>query len=109
MKQVIVGGTLREASARTAAAWKRAERGQFAEADDTVTFVSWSALSSVMTDKRHELLQLFRASSTNSIRELSGNLGRDFKRVHEEVSALARIGLIERAEDVSLTTGYSKI
>jgi predicted transcriptional regulator len=109
MKHVIVGGTLREAAARAAAAWQRAERGEILEAEDTVTFASWSALSSVMTDKRHELLRHLHARPVKSIRELSRNLGRDFKRVHEDATALERVGLIERGEDGSLTASYSQI
>jgi predicted transcriptional regulator len=109
MKQVIVGGTLKEAAARAAAAWKRAEQGEIFEAEDTVTFASWSALSAVMTDKRHELLRHLHANPAKSIRELSRSVGRDFKRVHEDVTALERVGLIERGENGSLVAEYSQI
>jgi predicted transcriptional regulator len=109
MKKLLVGGTLRDAAARVADAWKRAERGDKAEAEDIVTFVSWSALSSVMTDKRHALLKHLHANSVASIRELSRQLGRDFKRVHEDVTALERVGLVERTQDGALTASYAQI
>ncbi len=56
-KQVFVGGTLKGAAARVADAWRRAERGEAVETQDNVTFVSWSALASHMTEKRYELLR----------------------------------------------------
>ena len=109
MKKLIVGGSLRDAAARVADAWKRAQNGESVEAEDNVTFVSWSALASVMTDKRHELIRHLHAHPAKSIRELSRMLSRDFKRVHEDVTALERVGLIERSEDGSLTAAYSQI
>ena len=56
-KQMIVGGTLRDAAKRVGEVWKAALSGEVPEAQDNITFVSWSALSSVMTDKRHALLK----------------------------------------------------
>ena len=109
MKRLIVGGTLRDAAARVAEAWKRAERGELVETQDNVSFVTWSALSSVMTNKRHALLRHLHANSAASIRDLSRQLGRDFKRVHQDVTALERVGLIERSEDGALSADYSQI
>ena len=109
MKKLIVGGNLRDAAARVADAWKRAQNGEAVQAEDNVTFVSWSALSSVMTDKRHLLIQHLHAHPAASIRELSRTLGRDFKRVHQDVTALERVGLVERREDGWLTASYSQI
>jgi len=34
-KKIIVGGTLRDAADRVADAWRRAERGELVEAEDT--------------------------------------------------------------------------
>jgi len=56
-RRIIVGGGLEEAAKRVAEAWHRAERGETFEPEDNVTFASWSALASVMSDKRHELLK----------------------------------------------------
>lgn len=56
-RTLIVGGDLEQAARRVAKAWHRAERGETVEPEDNVTFVSWSALASVMSDKRHELLE----------------------------------------------------
>ncbi len=96
-KQLLVGGDLRGAARRVADAWRRAERGEAVEPQDNVTFVSWSALASVMTEKRYELLRHLHRHPAESIRALSRDVGRDFKRVYGDVAALEAIGLIERA------------
>ena len=108
-KQVIVGGTLRDAAKRVGDTWKAALRGETPEPQDNVTFVSWSALSSVMTDKRHALLTHLHRQPEKSIRALSRSLGRDFKRVHEDVVSLENAGLIERDDDGSLSARYEQI
>ena len=105
-KQVIVGGSLEEAAARVASAWRRAERGERVKPEDNVTFVSWSALASHLSDKRYELLRHLHRHPATSIR--ARGLGRDFKRVHQDVKALEAIGLVERHGDV-LTADYNEI
>ena len=107
-KQVFVGGTLKDAATRVADAWRRAERGEPVETQDNVTFVSWSALASHMTEKRYELLRRLHERPAVSIRALARDLGRDFKRVHEDVAALEAIGLIER-EGGLLRADYDEI
>ena len=95
-KQVLVGGSLSDAAKRVADAWHRAEQGSEIEPTDTVTFVSWSALASIMTDRRYELLRHLHRHPAGSIRALARELGRDFKRVHEDIKALESVGLVER-------------
>jgi predicted transcriptional regulator len=107
-KQVIVGGSLEDAAARVADAWRRAERGERVESEDNVTFVSWSALAAHMTDKRYELLRRLHRQPAVSIRALARELGRDFKRVHEDVKALAAVAFIEREEGL-LRADYDEI
>jgi predicted transcriptional regulator len=108
-KQILVGGTIRQAAQRIADAWHAVERGETHEPEDNVTFSSWSALSATLTEKRYEMLRALHRKPANSIRELSRDLGRDFKRVHEDVTALERIGLIERNEAGMLTAEYAEI
>lgn len=107
-KQIFVGGSLQDSARRVSEAWHRAERGETFEAEDNVTFTSWSALASVMTEKRYELLRHIHRRPAPSIRALSRELGRDFKRVHEDVTALESIGLIER-QDGMLRADYDEI
>lgn len=105
---IIVGGSLEDAARRVAEAWHRAERGEAGEAEDTVTFVSWSGLASVMTDRRHEILRHLHAHPARSVRALARVLGRDYKRVHEDVAALESVGLIERDAE-GLRADYDEI
>jgi predicted transcriptional regulator len=105
--QVHVGGNFDSAAKRVADAWRRAERGE-AVSEDHLTFVSWDALSKVMTTKRFELLRHLHRQPAASVAALARNLGRDYKRVHEDVEALAAAGLIER-DDAGLHADYDEI
>lgn len=107
-KKVFVGGDLAGAAKRVADTWNRAERGEKVTPQDNVTFVSWSALASVMTDKRHELLRHLHRHPAPSVSALARDLRRDYKRVHEDVAALTRIGLVEKKDD-KLRADYAEI
>lgn len=107
-RTTIVGGSLEEAARRVAEAWHRAERGETVEAEDNVTFASWSALASAMSDKRHELLKHLHRHPAPSLRALARELGRDYKRVYEDVAVLESVGLVERDQD-GLRADYDEI
>ena len=107
-KKVFVGGTLVDAAKRVADVWHRAERGEKIAPQENVTFVSWSALAAVMTDKRHELLRYLHKHPEPSVSALARNLRRDYKRVHEDVAALTKIGLVEKKDKV-LRADYDEI
>lgn len=107
-RTIIVGGSLEEAARRVAEAWRRAERGETVEAEDNVTFASWSALASTMSDKRHELLKHLHRHPAPSLRALARELGRDYKRVYEDVAVLESVGLVERDQD-GLRADYDEI
>lgn len=108
-KQIIVGGTLADMGRRVVDAWNDAEAGRNVKARDSVTFVSWAALASAMTEKRYELLRHLHREPAPSIRALARSLGRDFKRVHEDVAVLEGIGLIERDASGHLRADYGEI
>ena len=90
-----VGENFDTVARRVANAWHRAERGEDAH-EHHVTVASWEAISSVMTKKRYELLRYVRHHPVRSVAALARDIGRDYKRVHEDVEALTEIGLIER-------------
>lgn len=94
--QVHVGQSFGAVAARVADAWHRAERGETV-AEDHLTFVSWEALAKVMTSKRMALLRHLHRHPATSVAALARALGRDYKRVHEDVEALTAAGLIERS------------
>jgi predicted transcriptional regulator len=53
-------------------------------------------------------LRRLHRKPAESIRALARDLGRDFKRVHEDVKALEEVGLIEREEGL-LRADYDEI
>jgi predicted transcriptional regulator len=97
-KTIHVGSSLGDAARRFVDTVGRVERGEPVAAQDNVTFVTWSALASVMTDKRHELLRHLHSHPAGSIRALARDLCRDYKRVHADIAALAAVGLVERVD-----------
>jgi len=107
-RTIIAGGSLEDAARRVADAWHRAERGEVREAEDNVTFVSWSGLASVMTDRRHDILRHLHARPAPSVRALARALGRDYRRVHADVAALESVGLVERDAE-GLHADYDEI
>lgn len=87
---------LARAGAEVIAAWKAAAAGEAVEAIDRIYFDDWAALCAVLTPKRYELLRQVRSAPADGIRPLARALDRDVKRVHEDVMALAELGLIAR-------------
>jgi predicted transcriptional regulator len=53
-------------------------------------------LLSLLTPKRWELLKYVHGHQVRSVRALSVQLKRDYRRVHDDVEALATAGLLER-------------
>lgn len=105
--QVHVGEGFDAVAERVAEAWRRAERGE-PVAEDHLTFVSWEALAMVMTAKRFALLRHLHRHPAASVAALARDLGRDYKRVHEDVEALAAAGLVER-DAAGLRADYDEI
>ena len=88
-------------------AWHRAERGEAVD-EHHLSFESWAGLASVLTPRRLELLRHLRRHPAVSIAELARALGRDYKRVHVDVEALAAAGLIDRTP-AGLRADYGEI
>jgi predicted transcriptional regulator len=88
-------------------AWHRAERGEAVD-ERHLSFESWEGLSRVLTAKRLELLRHLRRHPAASVAALARAVGRDYKRVHEDVEALAESGLLTR-DETGLRTGYDEI
>lgn len=105
--EIHVGGTLEEMKRHVVDAVERAKRGE-PVGEEHVTFESWEAFASVMTTKRFELLRHLHRNPEASIASLARSLKRDYKRVHEDVEALAQAGLIDRGEG-GLRADYDEI
>jgi predicted transcriptional regulator len=94
-------------AARFVDAWRRAERGEAMD-ERHVSFESWEGLSRVLTTKRLELLRHLRRHTAASVAALARAIGRDHKRVHEDVEALGESGLLTR-DEAGLRTAYDEI
>lgn len=96
--QIHVGEGYDRMTARLLDAVQRSEAGEDVR-ENHLTFENWETLVKVLTPKRMELLHHLRLHPMASIAELARALGRDYKRVHEDVEYLTELGLIERDDD----------
>lgn len=94
--------------ARLLSAIERTEAGE-SVSEAHVSFESWEGLSKVLTGKRLALLRHLRATPAASIAELGRVLGRDYKRVYEDVEILATAGLVERTAEGGIRAAYDEI
>lgn len=106
--KVHVGGTLADMRSRVLSALQRAEAGE-AVSERHLTFLSFEQFRQTLTPKRLELLRHLHRNPALNIKALAASLGRDYKRVHEDVRALEEAGMIERADDGRLSAGYDEI
>ena len=93
--EVHVGGDLERTRRRFTDAWHRLEKGERIR-ERHLSFESLEALLSLLTPKRWELLKYVHRRPVPSIRALSLALQRDYRRVHDDVEALAEAGLLQR-------------
>tara|TARA_R110001599_G_scaffold299881_1_gene504959 strand:- start:2050 stop:2406 length:357 start_codon:yes stop_codon:yes gene_type:complete len=76
-------------------AWHRAQAGEPVD-EAHVTFLSFQAMTETLSPRRLELLRFVRQHGAASVRELAASLGRDYKNVHQDASALESEGLLVR-------------
>ena len=93
--EIPVGNRLEETGRRFVDAWHALEKGKKVR-ERHLSFESLEGLLSVLTPKRWELLKYVHRKPVRSIRALSTELKRDYRRVHDDVQALALAGLVER-------------
>ena len=78
-------------------AWQRAERGEPVH-EEHLSFESLERLLATLSPKRIELVRFVRRRPNLSIAAIARELGRDYKRVHSDVRALEKAGLLEEDE-----------
>lgn len=100
---IIVGGTAEDDAAAFLAAVECAERGGTVH-ERVLSFQSWEGLASVMTGERYRLLRHLHGHPEASISALARALGRQYRRVHEDVVILERAGLVDRSAGSVRTT-----
>lgn len=106
--KVHIGESIEDMGRRFADAWHNAERGDVL-AERHLSFDSFETLARVLTPKRLELLRHIHQSPAASVAALARAIGRDYKRVHEDVEALAEAGLIDRNGATGLSAPYDTI
>jgi len=107
--KIHVHDTLEDMGARFAEAWRRAERGATVQ-ERHLSFDSFETLARTLTPRRLDLLRHIHRTPAASIAALARAVGRDYKRVHEDVEALAGAGLVEReADGTGLSAPYDAI
>jgi len=94
--RVHVGGSFADTKRRALDAVERAKAGKRVR-ENHLTFASWDLFAATMTQKRLDLLRHVHRHPEASIASLARALGRDYKRVHDDVQALADAGLIDRS------------
>jgi predicted transcriptional regulator len=105
--KIHVGGSFEDTKRRTLDAVARFERGESVE-EHHLTFETWATFTRMMTANRLELLRHVHRHAPQSIRALAMALGRDYKRVHEDVEALVEAGLLDR-DNAGLRADYDTI
>lgn len=95
--------------------WKGALRaiGKAAKADsyqgEVLNFESPGHFFGKLSEKRWEIVRAAQGKGELSVRELARAVGRDVKRVHEDVVILAELGMLERTEGGGVICPYSSM
>ncbi|CAM3587487.1 Transcriptional regulator [Bordetella sputigena] len=76
---------------------------------ETLNFETPSAFFSCLTSNRWAMLAELQSAGTVGVRELARRLGHDIKRVRDDVTALAKLGLIAHSETGALSCPYALI
>ena len=102
-------GDARDALDRFEAAWNRRLEGRKPSALRVLTMLDLPLVLRTLTPARWTLLERLRDAEPSSIYELAKRLGRDYKNVHTDVTALVKIGLIERSGDGQVSVPWDVV
>jgi predicted transcriptional regulator len=76
---------------------------------EALNFESPGVFFSSLSEKRWALVRALQGQGEMAVRELARRVGRDVKRVHEDVQTLARLGLVERGEAGGVTCPFAEV
>jgi predicted transcriptional regulator len=93
-------GALRQAGRRAGA---RSYQGEW------LNFESPAAFFGHMSERRWALVRALQGQGEISLRELARRVGRDVKRVHEDVQELLELGLVERGEGGGVVCPFATV
>ena len=95
--------------------WRAALRAaaKSAEADtyqgEVLNFETPAQFFGRLTEKRWHIVRAAQGQGELQVRELARRVGRDVKRVHDDVVALAQLGLLERTERGGVVCPYASL
>ncbi len=110
-----VGRPLRCLTITLQADWRAALRqaGARATADsyqgEFLNFESPGVFFSRLSERRWALVRAMQGQGELAVRELARRVGRDVKRVHEDVQTLIELGLVERSESGAVICPFSEV
>jgi predicted transcriptional regulator len=93
-------GALRAAGRRATA---RSYQGE------VLNFESAGAFFSQLTERRWALVQALQGQGEVPVRELARRVGRDVRRVHDDVEALAKLGLVEPTDSGGVVCPFEAV
>ena len=76
---------------------------------EVLNFETPGVFFSRLTERRWALVNALQGQGELAVRELARRVGRDVKRVHEDVQVLAELGLIERAQSGGVVCPFSSV
>jgi predicted transcriptional regulator len=102
-------GDARDALDRFEAAWNRRNEGRKLGRLRVLSLEDLPLLLRTLTPARWELIDRLRGVGPLSIYQLAKLLRRDYKNVHTDVTALARISLIEKQGDARVSVPWDVV
>ena len=85
----------------------RAQAGAYQ--GEVLNFESPGAFFSRLSEKRWALVRALQGQGDLAVRELARRVGRDVKRVHQDVQVLAELGLVERADGGGVVCPFAEV
>jgi predicted transcriptional regulator len=74
-----------------------------------INFISWDLFHQILSSNRIGVIRSMAGAGPLSIREVARRVGRDFKGVHTDVTALVRNGLLEKTAAGEVVFPYDDI
>lgn len=95
--RIRIGETGAAMGRRFVEAWHRAAAGDLAQAEHVLVLEDWPTFLATFSEARLALMRnLAEQGGAPSIRALAARLGRDYRRVHDDVSGLIAAGVLKR-------------
>ncbi len=83
--------------------------GETPDPTPRITFISYDLMHKVLAPNRMTIIRSMAGEGALSIREVARRVGRDFKGVHSDVTALVQHGLIYKTAENQVIFPFAKI